>query len=283
MIQNVQQFKEPEAQYHARDAITSHRLIDFDRNPYAFKQSKDGNPLYTRTPSSGMGLGSLVHLMLLEPERIGEVACGGPINPKTLKAYGSTSDKFAEWAAEQSKSGKIVVTEDDLAKATEMRDAVLLSEWDDISPFMPPGGVADGIVTENTFLGIIGDTQAQCKPDVWDAEENVCWDLKTTSKFDGFQWDCKDYGYYLQAAWYSTILKAVTGTYPEWKWIVVENVKPYRVKVVMRDAEIAKAMTMLESLVDRFIIAKTTGTYKRPKVVTESPDDFTVTDQGISL
>ena len=91
---------EPAEEYHAKAEtfLSSHQLIDFMRCPYLYAKKRAGLIERTETPAF-LGGGGRPIAGSLKGQNVyaSEFALGGPVNPKTGKAYGSNTKKFAEW------------------------------------------------------------------------------------------------------------------------------------------------------------------------------------------
>lgn len=120
----------PFEQYVAWDALNHSTLKVMGDSPKHFKYARDEAEPYS---SDALRFGTLMHTLLLEPERFAEITAPAPINEKTGKPFGMETKAWAEYAAEH--PGKILVGEEELARlrimAREIRkheDAKVLFE-----------------------------------------------------------------------------------------------------------------------------------------------------------
>ena len=79
-------------------------LKAMDKSPRAFKHALE----HSSEPNDGQRLGTGLHALVLEPERLADMLIDPPINPKTGKAYGSDTNAWAEYAA--SHPGKLILS-----------------------------------------------------------------------------------------------------------------------------------------------------------------------------
>ncbi len=83
----------PEAEYHARPEVSKHDLDLIHRAPWAYRYAKD-NP---EEETEEMNFGSLVHLAVLEPERLESHVCFVPDDmPKDLRRFRNAKAPSAE-------------------------------------------------------------------------------------------------------------------------------------------------------------------------------------------
>ena len=100
---------EPAAQYHAKakDYLSSHRLGDFRKCPLLYFKKQEG--LIHDHDSPAYIEGRAAHSLILEGRSIYEsefiTDVHAPVNPRTGKPFGSTSDKYKEWAEGQLAAG----------------------------------------------------------------------------------------------------------------------------------------------------------------------------------
>lgn len=169
------------------------------QSPLAYK----GELLRERDETPSMRLGTLIHQMVLEPERaIAEV----PPEHLTPKGSLSTSAKTVEWLAAQPDS---VYLPSEIAKAR---------------------GLADVALRHPALSALLAQSIAREVPVFWEAGENECkglpdlvtpsrvWDLKTTDP-QGRAFDDKFLASFVanrqihgQIAWYLRGMKAIGGS-----------------------------------------------------------------------
>ena len=192
---------EPAGEYHAKadTFLSSHQLIDFMRCPYLYAKKRAG--LIERTETPAFLVGRAAHCRILEGQNVyaSEFALGGPINPKTGKAYGSNTKKFAEWRAEQ---GKPVLSWEQDELIENMAAGVSMN---DVACELLQHGRAEGVVRAE-YCGV----ECQIRID-WTNPHMGIVDLKTTADLDWFENDSRRHGYHHQLAFYQAVLeKAIT-------------------------------------------------------------------------
>ena len=212
---------ESEEVYAARrkDHLTSHALADFRKNPRLFRHKELG--LIPPEDRASFVIGRAVHCRVLEGENIfrGRFAIGGPINPKTGRAFGADTKAWAEWAAAIGKPAIGAEVADlchDLAEVVRGHEvaASLLAE-----------GQGEGVV-RTTWCGL----PAQGRLD-WFHHQRGIVDLKTIDDLDWFESQCRGFGYAHQMAFYRDLIAAAGGGRVPVHLIAVEKKAPYRVGV----------------------------------------------------
>ncbi|HEY2759902.1 MAG TPA: PD-(D/E)XK nuclease-like domain-containing protein [Pirellulales bacterium] len=205
-----------------REYLTSHQLADFRKCPKLFYLKRSG--LVGDADSREYFIGRAVHTLTLEGQAAfdAEYCVGGPINPKTGKVYGSDTQKFAEWAAEQRKP---VITDSQYGLACRINAAV--KSHDEAAELLA-SGQAEAVVRDKFF-----ETKAQIRIDWYADRLNTIVDLKTCFDLDQFAADAKKYGYGHQLAFYRRVFLSRSGysDWPEVKIIAVEKCEPFRVGV----------------------------------------------------
>jgi len=134
--------RETEAAYRAKAKthLTSHALADFRRCPLLYRKKQQGLAADEDRPAYFVGRAS--HVLILEGiERFeDEYAVGGPINPRTNKAYGSNTKAWAEWAAT---IGRPVLAEDQFELIVNLTTSVRAHP---IAAGLLSNGVPEGVV-----------------------------------------------------------------------------------------------------------------------------------------
>lgn len=236
------------ADYHASEGISRSALMKFKKCP-ALYWHEYLNPDYVKPESTqNMFLGSLVHTLVLEPEKFNDEYIVEPIYdplPKVglLKDLGREEydrqkaqreavsvandmlkDKFNEQA-----EGKIIVSRETYDKACSMQDAVLKNnECMDL---------IDGADIEKSIFFTHQPTGLQCKvrPDAWMG--SVVTDLKTCydASYRTFQSEAMRYGYFLQAGMIYRALQSINQSLDEFVFICVEKNEPYLIATYVLD------------------------------------------------
>lgn len=183
-----------------------------------------------KSPAAAMG--SAVHCQLLDgmDEFKKRYVTGGPINERTGNIYGRESKAFQTWIDRQ--DGANFVTDFEMYAINKMCESVRRDEFANDLVTMP------GSETELTIFWaeVIDDQTILCKARLdWFNPSIGVVDLKTTNdvSYDGFARSLINYGWYTQAWWYQRGLEQV-GLAPDdmsWGWLIVQNVKPYKIKM----------------------------------------------------
>lgn len=214
---------EPAEAYHAAttDHLTSHRLGDFRKSPLLYHWKQTGLAKDEDRPA--YQLGRAAHTLILEGrEQFGtEYAIGGPINPRTGEAFGSSTKAFAEWAADQ---GKSVLTDKQAQQIEQMAAGVMAHS---LARQLLVLGVAEAVV-RTAWHGV--DCQARIDWFTHMPGASIV-DLKTTDDLTYFETDARRYGYLHQLAFYRSIAAAAAVTDPRElpvHLIAIEKKEPFR-------------------------------------------------------
>ena len=90
-------------------------LKHMDKSPRAFKHDLDNA---SSEPNDGQRLGTGLHALVLEPDRLAEMLIPPPINPKTGEAYGSKTNAWADYAANH--PGKLILSNEERERLNAM-------------------------------------------------------------------------------------------------------------------------------------------------------------------
>ncbi|MAK37893.1 MAG: hypothetical protein CMC15_17170 [Flavobacteriaceae bacterium] len=175
---------------------------------------------FQATPN--MKLGTAVHAMILEPDKVNEIYAVAPECDRRTKAGKETYSKFVE-----SVGDKEIITADQYAHAMDMAlsfsqnpEAVrLLNELDE---------------HEKELFWVYGNSNLECKAkiDMMSTKHMAVADIKTTADAspEGFAKQSANFLYHMQLAWYSHAM----GLEPEHAnayIIAIENTAPYATAV----------------------------------------------------
>jgi hypothetical protein len=212
---------EEESIYAAKRAenLSSHALGDFRKNPRYFRDKELG--VITEPERPAFVIGRAVHCRVLEglDELNGRFAIGGPVNPKTGKAYGVDTKAYAQWAATVNKPA---ISKDTADLCEALAGAV--SAHEEASKLLADG-MAEGVV-RTTYCGL----PCQGRLD-WVHPELGLVDLKTIDDLDWFEHQARTFGYGHQLAFYRDLLAAVSGCTVQVHVIAVEKKAGHRVGV----------------------------------------------------
>lgn len=187
-------------------------------------------------PSPAMLLGSVVHMLILEPEKFDDTYAVAPEVNKRTKAGKEELAKFSE----------------NLGAGIQVIDASVLQEAQKIAEKAKENSVVQKILeSASAFEMYVGDeiNGVEFKGYADLMSRNYVYDLKTTQDASpaGFQRAAANLDYHLQA----TIYRELTGL--PFRWIAVETSAPYNVQVYEQDEEsYERSRVRLKHLVERF-------------------------------
>lgn len=207
--------------YQDVDALSWSRLGRFVLNPGYYRR----NPEW-KVESSGFESGNFFHRMLLERDKWQDVYATfeAPVNPKTGQPYksGAAYDKALE---EFESQGFIGVPQEAFDALSEVEKSLKESGLSDYltSPFKEVPVVAE-----------VDGVRLKGRIDVYSEQYGIV-DLKTTGRLldargvDKMYWNCRDYGYFDELAYFSLIVEAKTGYLPPSQILAVQIAPPYQV------------------------------------------------------
>ena len=221
--------REPEDVYHgkARDYLSSTQLKKFRRCPREYHLERLG--LLGGARGRALDVGGATHSLVLEGreafDRLYQFG-GEPVNPKTGKPYGHTSDKYKEWKAAQT---RCVLTETEGAIVEQM--AMAFREHKAASSLISVGQ-AEGVVRAK-----LHGHNCQIRMDWLNPEIASLVDLKSTTKFATFEYEMRSRGYIHQAAFYLAVLRMQIGFWLDAHIVALEKEPPFRVGVWRLDQD----------------------------------------------
>ena len=170
--------------------------------------------------------GSLIHTLVLEPDRLHE--------DYVIVDVGSRNAKKYKEAVEKNSDGHAVVLAHEVVEAQAIADNVLSSDaWGMLTRGIEPRW----IVSESSIFWEEGGVVQKCRPDllIKDAHESGLWtcvDLKTTRDASpaGFAKSVVQYGYDLSAAHYTQGIRSAGIEIEAFVLLAVETTEPYVVQ-----------------------------------------------------
>ena len=242
-------FRESEDAYHAKSGawMTSHNLRLFSESPAAYKRKIDG--LDHDKDTAAYAFGRAVHCLCLEPDSFTDrFTVGGPVNPKTGKAFGYDTKRWAAAAAgEKAESGKDLVSTHSMHEASFMLSSIPREYMDLLT--------GDGTLREVSVRAVISGVMCQGRIDslchVSDPPRIA--DLKTCRDIDFADADAVGYGYFEQLAFYAMLSRLNGRDVPHCGLLVfAEKQPPYRchaidVKPERLDRYIEKNLILLDA------------------------------------
>ena len=203
--------------YHAHQAIGASTAKLALKSLQLFDDARRG--IYTTPDRPHFQIGTLVHMMVLEPEKFERlVTCHGPVNESTGKMYGRDTIKFQRWLDDR--PGVIVV-----------------EPWIYLMLERIPREVKEllrGTVREQSFFTTLAGLPVKCRPDA--LAPGLILDLKTCVDVDRIERDIAKQSYWFTAAWYRAAMLQAAGQRHAHKFIFVEKSAPYRWRIVSLDA-----------------------------------------------
>lgn len=217
------------AEYQARPEVSSHDLALIHKAPFAYRYAKD-NP---EPEDESMGLGSLLHLAVLEPEQLeNQVAilpADAPPKPLPIHRKMQAENRMSivaterinwwdQWAEET--KGKQNVKAADLAKVQGMHKSLMAT------PHVRDAVAAKGLREASAFFHH-HEVACRMRPDLWAVED--LFDLKSTGDCtrDAFTREIYKKGYHRQASFYVKGAEALGKPVKQFVWIAIETKPPF--------------------------------------------------------
>ena len=193
-----------------------------------------------------MKLGTVVHTLILEPEKAAaEIAVCPKFDLRT------TFGKKGQADFEAGAGGKLVVNEDVYARASRIADSVRAHGFVREQMLSGGGGDAEAVMLWRQY-----DVACKCRMDM--LKGATIFDVKTCQDAspDGFARQIATYSYHIQAAHYAAGYREVTGwELDRFVFIAVESEAPYAVGIYALDPR------SLQS--GRILMARAGVAYKR--------------------
>lgn len=189
-------------------------------------------------PTAQMVLGSLVHSLVLEPDRFEERFAVVPdFSDKLSFSYRepSRSDEYkgllARWTKKQ--KGKVIVSAEQFQLAQLCSESIM----EEVGYFMWSDAVRDNPdQIELSVVSKCAETKLRLKGRLDIVLDDRIVDLKTTHDAGNFEMEIDRYGYYRQAAFYQDLLAPHIGNQILPVWLVaVETSPPFAVRAAPLD------------------------------------------------
>lgn len=252
-------------QYHASEGLSRSKLWTFKQLPHKFWHQYMSGEYERPKESKAFYMGSLVHTLVLEPHLFETEYCVKPqlekLPPevrqmdvgkeqyqqvKLARAEIQARNKAIMEAFEKDILSKSVVSEDDLAIANAMRNAVMANNT--AVDLLTGAKIEKSIFWKHEATGLICKT----RPDIWNGR--IVADLKTCNDagYRGFQLAAYKDGYFLQAAMMYEGLKSIGEPFHNFVYVCVEKTSPYSVALYMLDDDALQfGIDMFHSLMER--------------------------------
>lgn len=218
-------------EYHSKDCpgVSNSDLSKVGRSEKHYIASK--NEHKKSTPE--MELGSLVHCLILEPETMVSRYAVAPELDRRTKVGKEEYQCFVDTSA-----GKIVVSEDTMNLALNMRDA--FNESKCARKLLEGCSKELSIFSRDHATGVV----KKCRPDIINIEKRYLVDIKTTQNCAPNEWRREIVKWSLdkQAAYYVDICSEVTGNqFDTFIHICIEKSYPHGVAIYMLNDAVIEA------------------------------------------
>lgn len=262
---------EPNAVYHATDAVSHSKLSDFRRLPLYYHRKHVLKAIPREEPTKALITGSALHAALLEgpaafDKLIAVLPPDAPRRPSQLQrnAKKPSPETIAaiEWwdSWEKATAGKEVLTSDDRDTVHKMLAGAAAN------PLALELLTHPATKTEVVFRKQMKHFTVQCRADAWNEQgcelsggRPFVADVKTVPSlcegdFTTFAKNFHAFGYHRQAAFYREVIAEVIGLppdapRPEFFFVVVEKAEPFQC-MVFRVDDVAMAVAEREIIAD---------------------------------
>lgn len=208
------------AEYHGdKSAVSKSGLDLIAKSPAHFQWART----HASNETPAMEKGSLIHTLVLEPEKVEDEYV---ILPPTIKQRrGKEYDAFLLTVGER----KVIL-------ATAMAEAKLIAESVRANP-VAERIIGDAVAFERSVFAedFATGVLCKCRPDIVLA--NAIYDLKTTRNANArsFSYSCRNYRYHVQAAFYTDVSRAAGMDVERFGFIAVDSdTMPYQCTVFHR-------------------------------------------------
>ena len=241
--------KNTNKEYHTGEGVSKSDLDLLHICPAKYRYRKD-NPDENETPA--LLFGSMVHKLILEPERFDQEFAVAPEGDRRKKAGKQAYEDFLQTAGERR-----IVTKADYDKGCEMRDAVMSNAK--MKQLLTGGETETSYYWSDERTGV----KCKCRPDK--VNMGYIIDLKTTNDAsrEGFARSLFNYRYHVQAAWYLVGYEAATGVKPAgFIFVAVEKEPPYASAIyVVNDVTVDLGAKEAAANLDTFVNCSETGNW----------------------
>jgi len=229
----------PFEQYAAIDAINGSSIVHMRRSPMYYRHIKD-NP---QPPTPAMILGTATHRMILEPQRVGDMAIWGTEANQKVR-NGKVWEAFKAEHAD-----KLIVTVKECKQMVGM--AVGAHKHLPIKKYADAKGKTE---VSMVWTDKVSGRRFKARVDKIIPQTHTIPDLKTCRDCRSYQFGIQAYalGYYIKEAMYWHGYKTLTGHEPHCKLMAIESKAPHESAVyrVTKD-------TILQGLEELDVLLKT--------------------------
>ena len=205
------------AEYHAADGISKSDLDLIHRSPAHYKAAR-----HEDTPA--LRFGTAFHCAVLENDRFNATYTVIEGDRRTKAVKDAIKDAEA--------SGKIILTKDEFDAVSGMRDSVFKNRI--------AATLIDGATIEHSVFAELDGVRVKCRPDGWNVENGVLFDLKSTEDAspEGFARTVAKYRYHVQDAFYRHVIASATNCDADdlsFIFVAVEKKPPFAVALYQLD------------------------------------------------
>ncbi len=222
---------EPAADYHASDAVGSHKLQDLTPYPLLFRKRYVTKEIDREPATPAMDFGKYFHTLALEGEEAAKREY--VVAPKCDRRTTEGKARYAAFLADA--EGRTVIDEADMTLAWRMVKAI--REKPSAVKLLSTGK------PEVTFRHQLASFAIQARVD-WFIDEPkdapMLVDVKTVDELAAFDAHYLKFSYYKQAAFYRLVVAKLLGLetfQPQVCYLVVEKKEPFQVAIRIPDAE----------------------------------------------
>lgn len=199
-------FQEPESTYHASSGcntqgknLSSHLLGAFSNMPFQYQQMVSG--LWHWPESKAYLEGSVFHALVLEGREAYEsrYISDGPINDKTGKPFGTTTNKWKEWEYAVEADGMKVITPPTANLVEKMAKSTFAHK--EAAKLLHLAPIREGVI-RCKYNGF----DCQIRMDAFGMLNGIV-DLKSCANIHKFQYDANNFHYPNQLAFYRQVLR----------------------------------------------------------------------------
>jgi hypothetical protein len=192
--------------------------------------------------TADMTLGTLNHMLLLEPHR----------ETTDLAIWTGKVKNGKVWDAfEEANKGKLIVKPQELGKAREMVAAILAN------PLVANALRKQEGKAELEYMGTddVFEVPVKCGFD-WITDQMIFDVKKTAGTIRDFeQRSIYKYGYHIQAAYYQRLAKLMDGKERMFGWIVIEDSAPYECQIVLpHEQHLIDGEAIVEESLAKFMV-----------------------------
>jgi exodeoxyribonuclease VIII len=240
-------------QYHAENERVGHSMLEvFRRNPAEYYGRFIARTIPAPEPSLQMKLGTLLHLLVLEPARFDRTMIQLPATHSSGKPWNWKSSTHRDerdslyFAAHD--EGKQIIETEELAMITAMADSI--SRHDEASRLLASAERRESAIIWEQ-CGVPCKALRDLSRSTFRADLKTCRDASPA----GFARAAASLGYARQAAYYDTGSRAIGEPAAPFYFIAVENEPPHSVAVYELDDD-AMALGIVQNSNDLTQLAK---------------------------